>query len=139
MKIDLNPLVGKVVRFKKDIEDCEGYAEAGMVARFASFSVDSEGDDESYRIVFDFSEFADRNKPFETAGYFDSNGRPVLTAREAGFYEDQETYYIGYRQIGDCFELIDPRIDELYKDFNQSRKDGQSYVEWLENQLLSSK
>ncbi len=90
-------LVDRVVVFNDIAEDYEDYPEAGMKARIKQVSFDRNHDvaDRCHRITFDYGEFDAYNKVRETSNYYDLEGRACLTAREAGFYKEVDTMFIG--------------------------------------------
>ena len=98
MATDISAFIGKIVEFGPNIEDMETYAEAKMRARITKIEpmyTDSPNVWEHvYKVHVDYSEFEEENAPFETSDYYDKDGRPRLTAREAGFYHVQDTIYM---------------------------------------------
>lgn len=58
-----------------------------------------EWDDGPFTLVkLDFSEFESYNAQFESHNYYDNEGSPRLTAREAGCYEPVQVYVVsGYK------------------------------------------
>lgn len=71
-------LIGNVVEFKKEILNCESYAEPEMRARVVHIEAKNAGypdlNDHIYTITFDFGEFDEFNKQFESYDYYDHNG-----------------------------------------------------------------
>jgi hypothetical protein len=134
----LQALVGKNIEFHDEFktEDLECYAEAGMRARLVRIKkVDlRDTEDEYYELELDFEPFDEFNKGFETTGYYDNEGRPVLTAREAGFYKAQDTIYPNYTNVMDILKPVDSSTAELVERFKQSGETN--YVAWLECQVL---
>jgi hypothetical protein len=135
-------LFGKVVTFTPKIEDMESYAESGMRARVVSIDTQdthsSDKHDHVYKIMFDFSEFDEFNRRFESSNYYDKNGSPTLTAREAGYYKEQDKIYFGSPEIWpfeDYFVLADAAQTELLERFKESGE--ADYVSWLEAQVLA--
>jgi hypothetical protein len=125
-----------VVTFSEGVLDKEGYAEAKMRARIVGASADSDG---MVKLKFSFVEFADFNLPFESANYYDKNHRPVLTAREAGFYKDEDVYYFDKdEKIKDVMSLESDRRLDVYMSYQSSGEErgGASYIQWLEDRLL---
>ena len=119
-------LIGKVVTFRPAIEDMEAYPEGGMKARIRKVcQEDTESDDlyeHVYQIVFDYSEFDQTNRNFESSNYYDSQGAAVLNAREAGLYSEIETIYFGapeIRPFEDYFE-VEETIQVNTKSYKQA-------------------
>jgi hypothetical protein len=83
-------LVGRVILFKKGIEDHEVYAEPGMLAKVTSVRRIEE---DLFSVSVSYSPFEEHNKNFELANYYDAQGVPSITAREAGFYSPTEAIY----------------------------------------------
>lgn len=131
-------LIGKTIEFLVGIEDFECYPEKNMRARIISISErDTKSKDlydHLYTITFDYSEFDDYNKAFESSNYWDKNGDASLTAREAGIYEVKEKIHFGAPELWpfeDYFKLLDPAVEELVNRFKQSN--SSNYIEWLES------
>lgn len=117
------------VRFTKVIEDQEDYAECSMMARILRVKDDL---DDIVKITFDFLPFESHNEAHESANYWDPDGKPRWTARQAGLYQPISDYYLSedWRQY---FEVID---NEFIEEYFENGK-GMSYVEWLESELSS--
>jgi len=135
-------LIGKVVTFTPKIEDMESYAEGGMRALVVGIdATDTRSPDKHehiYKIMFDFSEFDEFNRRFESSNYYDKNGSPTLNAREAGYYKEQEAIYFGSPEIWpfeDYFVLADAAQTELLDRFKESGETD--YVSWLEAQVMA--
>lgn len=133
-------LIGKTVQFTSKIDDMESYLEGGMRARIVS--IDEEDThrpdlhDHLYKIVFDYSEFDEFNKNFESANYYDRNGVACLTAREAGMYDQKDTIYFGSPELWpfeDFFILLSEKQTKLISSFKESG--ATNYIEWLEGQV----
>ena len=133
-------LIGKTVKFTSEIEEMSLNADPNQRARILSITgedLDSEDKREHvYIVTFDYSEFEEYNKKFASANFYDKNGNPTLTAREAGLYARHEKAYFGSPDIWpfeDYFTLLDDRTSALIEKFKQS--DETDYVTWLENQV----
>jgi hypothetical protein len=116
--------------------ELEAYAEPKMRAHLVA--VDLQRDDIAVLKV-DYSAFEDFNKVFEQANYYDGQGNPTLTAREAGQYEPQEDLYV---MASDDLEsqilTILPSVSlALIDEFKAS--EHTSYVRWLEEQLAAAR
>jgi hypothetical protein len=138
--IEMQHLVGKTVQFTEKMEDIEAYPESGMRARILSVCEQDTDKkdlhDHLYLIVFDYSEFDDFNRQFESNNYYDKNGVACLNAREANQYQMQETIYFGSPTLfpfEDYFTLLNQRQTVLLARFQESG--STNYVEWLENQV----
>lgn len=96
---DLANLKGKVIEFTKGIEADEGYADAHMRARLTGYIYNRHNDvrqDEMVHVLYvDYSEFDEHNQKFEQNTYYDKDGVPCLSARQAGYYHPQDHIYIG--------------------------------------------
>ena len=96
--MELNKLIGKVIQFNSDIDDFETYAEGGMKARvigvIPKYTSLPDPQEHVYILHIDYSEFDEYNKQFETYNYYDKNGDPILNARQAGFYNVNDTIYM---------------------------------------------
>ncbi len=119
------------VEFKKGIEDCEGYAESGMRATIVAIESQRDG---VMRVTMDFSAFDAFNKPFESANYYDKNGQPTKTAREAGSYSVREDYYFGENDsVFKYLAMIEPANELLTQWRNSGSQD--SYTTFLEKRI----
>lgn len=135
-------LVGKEIQFTNKIEEMEAYPEGGMQARI--ISVDAEDvnskdkHDHIYIITFDYSEFDEYNKRFETANYYGKGYNQVAdkTAREVGQYHLQEKIYFGSPELWpfeEYFTLLNEHTLQLIERFKKSGVTD--YVGWLESQI----
>lgn len=117
------------VEFVSGVEDLEAYPEAGMRATITSVIRDHD-DEDVFIVGLDFTEHDEFNKAFESTNYFDRNGNPTLTAREAGCYLLKENIYVmSSDETTKYFNLIDR--SPLYQKY-LDEKPSVSYVEWLE-------
>lgn len=133
-------LSGRIVAFGPGIEDSEGYAEPGMRARLITIRIEHS---DVYVVTFDFSEFADHNRPYEQANYYDKNGVACLNARQAGYYSDQEDYHLPepagwqpniFTVIEDAARLA---LIEDYTRETHALAEKPSYTVWLEDRLIA--
>ena len=124
--------VKPVVQFKKKIEDQESCLDPNMKGRVVGYNDESE---EGYTcLVFeiDLSEFEEYNEQFQVRNYYDKNGIPCLTAKEAGFYRNMETFYLsGDESDTDYVEISEK--SRLYDQYLTEREPGQTYISYLEN------
>jgi hypothetical protein len=87
---NIRDLIGRQIVFKDAIHDHEVYTEPHMKATVVSVA---KQDEDLFKITVNYSLFEEHNKTFESSNYYDKNGTPRLTAREAGFYNVCETIY----------------------------------------------
>lgn len=136
----MNHLIGKTVQFTAMIEYMEAYPEAGMRAVITdAYCEDANSKDVNqhiYAIEFDFTNYDEFNRQFETANYYDSKHEPNLTAREAGYYKTKEKIFFGSPEIvpfKQYFTVLDEKTNRLYRQFKETGL--QNYVEWLEGMV----
>ena len=135
--------LNSIITFKKGCEDLESYCEAGMKAKITGIVLERMEEKEAdlvYKITLDYSQFDDYNKNFETANYYDNNGNPTLTAREAGFYHIQDTLYLGSDNIWPWSNYFDVEHDStsnrMFERYSRRTMDTDlTYLKWLETQL----
>lgn len=124
------------VEFGVGVEDLESYPEPKMRAHLVA--IDLQRDDVAVLKV-DYSAFDEYNKAFEQANYYDQQGNPTLTAREAGHYEPQDDLYV---MASDDLQLrtltvLPNKSLALIDEFKSSGH--ASYVRWLEEQLAAAR
>ena len=125
-----------VVTFKAEVEDLEGYPEAGMKARIVSAQ---DHHDDVVRIMFDFSDFDAHNKTLEKSNYYDKQGKPTLTAREAGFYKPADhLFFLRDDEVTRYFDIANDASTALLAEFSASGTTS-SYVGWLEQELAKAR
>jgi hypothetical protein len=117
-----------VVQFNPGIGELEGYAEKGMWARVVEAYDTGNG---LARVTFDFTEFDERNRAFETA-CFRKEGGGAQTARQAGHYRPQDDlpFDIG-GDIAIYFSVERTKALALFRSYIESGAQ-QGYVPWLE-------
>lgn len=126
-----------VVTFKKHIEEKEAYAEVGMRARILRAHI---GQHDCVEITFDFAEFDAFNLPFETSAFFDKDGKPTQTARQAGYYKPQEALYYDIEALMENeLEIVDAQGLALYTEYQTTENKPTTYVAWLEQLVLASR
>lgn len=125
-----------VVTFCEGIGEKESYAEAGMRARILGATpMDHDG---VLRLTFDFAEFETHNASFESANYYDKGGKPVLTARQAGYYKPQEDLYFDLdEELATLMQLEVAGSVALYNRYKAEGCPG-TYVGWLEHTVLAA-
>ena len=119
------------IEFQGGIESLEGYADQGMRAHVTSFESFGDG---VVKVHVDFSAFDEFNKAIEKPNYFDKNGSPTLTAREAGQYQATDILFMDEGDnLAHFFALLNPQ-NVLVDEWRQSQTTD-SYVTFLENQV----
>lgn len=117
------------------VADLEAYPEANIRARIIGVAQLS---DELVRLTFDFTEFDEYNKAFESANYFDDNRVPRLTARQKGKYKLQDTYTFGANESAKrYFTVQEDAATQLMAEFRATGRFETTYVDWLEEQVLA--
>ncbi len=134
---DIFPFVGRDIEFLPAINTYDGYLEVGMRATVVEISKHDVTDPEDpvFTLKLDLGPHDDRNVVFELdRSFYDKNGTPCLSAREAGMYKLADNMYVG-NNVFELFKLVDDS-DTLLMEMYQSHVSGGkdiSYVEWLEN------
>lgn len=124
-----------VIEFKQDAEDLEGYVDCGMRAHLIGVTLQA---DDTAVIKVSYKAFDDFNKAFEKATYYDKNQQPVLTAREAGYYELEEEYYVSSKDdMSSILDVLSASSAGFMAEFIASGE--QNYVTWLEDQLATAR
>lgn len=114
------------VEFKPKIEDLESYPEGSMRGTIV---LATEHHDEIVKITFDYTKYDAHNAPLEKQNYYDKNGVPNLTAREAGQYKPVEVlYFMETDLVEDYFSEVKNDVYDQY----QASGSKLSYVQWLE-------
>lgn len=117
-----------VVEFGPQIEDLECYPEPGMRAHIVTAE---RIDDDVFTVLVSYADFEDLNRGLETANYWDANGSPTLTAREAGKYRQEER--LPLPGFGDLAPFLTVADDALMRRLAAYRASGaKSYFAWLE-------
>lgn len=97
---DLADMIGKVIIFNNEITELDIYAEEHMKARVVKKRWNIHNNDMSdlrevvHEIFVDFSEFENHNHKYQNANYYDDEGKPCLTAVEAGQYNPRDSIFI---------------------------------------------
>ena len=116
------------VEFGPQIEDLEGYPEPGMRAHIIRVG---RFDDDVLIVTVRYAEFEDVNRGLETPNYYDADGAPTLTAREAGLYRQEENLYLpGSGDLSPLLVLADNNVERRLAAFRASG--AKSYLAWLE-------
>jgi hypothetical protein len=127
-----------VVRFTKAVLDAECYAEPGMMARVIGVSLQH---DDVLKLDVDYGEFEAHNKALESANYYDKEGKPTWTARQAGYYKPIDWLYVDAGGSGPSFaEIMPDAASALYDRFRAETgaKGDVPYVSWLEQAVLAA-
>jgi hypothetical protein len=136
----LQVMIGKDIEFYGKIDDYEHYAEAGMRATITDITVqDSDLKDMVIKVGLSFVKFDEYNKKYESSNYYNKEGVPVWTAREAGFYGMADYLYAG-NNVHDVLKLVDPALRQLFDLFSADKvsQPNITYVEWLEAIAVSA-
>jgi len=125
------PLNQTIVQFNKGINKVEADPDPGMRAILKSISLDEEG---CYKILLDFSQHEEFNRPLGKTNYYDKDHQPTETWFQMSYYErDKAKYELYVMGDDDVMDLVE--TSALWGEF---LKTGQmDYVAWLENELLT--
>ena len=139
MSIDLNTLVGQDIEFLRQNPEIDDYYEAGMRACVTRVRVemdDPRDEVKTIKIEVVFSPFDEYNKAFEGRNYYDREGKPTLTAREAGFYKENDTLWFaeGSPEIEKTIMVVDPKYRAVMELWQQSGSDKPLNA-WLVDQV----
>ena len=85
-------LIGSVVRFEREVIRDETAFEPDMLALLVEARM---LDSDFFHMRFETRCFEAHNDPLLDPNYYDRAGNPCLTAREAGFWEEINDYYMG--------------------------------------------
>ena len=133
LKAHLNDGRPLPIEFTKGVEDLEGYAEPGMRAHVVDYLPTR---DDVVEVRVNYQIFEEFNRGLEKPNYYDKNSKPTLTAREAGYYNVTETYYVmATDDPTTYFSVIDPNLGLLQEWQNTDRQKG--YVAFLEEQVAA--
>lgn len=126
-----------IVRFNKNIEQCEGYWEPNMVARIVDIYIERIEESHIARITFDETGFESINDPLASANYYDKNGVACLKGKETQFGPKNGKYSIYIMCNDELFEQIDSSKNALMNKYMESGESKtQTYCEWLENYVI---
>lgn len=128
--------IGRIVEILPGVLEHEvDYIEPGMLARIKS--IEQKHD---YTVVtMDTTEFEERNRPLETFNYYDKNGDPTLSAREAGkFNLIDKQYFPNVDQYPEIFTIHSSGREhqKLAQAFAQREDKTQTYLDWCEKELI---
>lgn len=126
------------VQFTKRSEDLEAMFEEGMRADIVKII---ETQDDCYKVSLDVAPYESLNKSLMTPSYYNKEDVPCLTVIETSFYPEDgiEVIYIDKRDHPFMyFTLIED--NGLFAEYMKTNSDSSvSYIQWLENQVLSSR
>lgn len=111
-------------------DDLEAYPERGM--RLTIVGVTPHHDDVTVLRV-SYEKYDQFNTAFESSNYYDKQGVPQLTARQAGMYKVNDTLYVGTDEDPNkYFKQIESNrwLDMYLKEYNANP--GETYVAFLE-------
>ena len=117
------------VEFTNEIRYMECYAEKGMRANITNITIECD----CICVYFDYTQFDDYNKQFESSNYYDNKGNPVLSAREAGYYRGKEAIYFDLNaDPNNYFSEVGNPHSALYNAYLEDRSSGETYIAFLE-------
>jgi hypothetical protein len=120
--------VRAIIKVTDHIDD--SYLQEGMMGEV----IDIVDKTDFYEIYIDIESFESHNDKFDKKIWYDRNGWPCLTGKEAGFYPKDHVVviYVGLDQ--DIPFKVSNYTDFLAKLFDLYMKDGRTstYNEWLE-------
>ncbi len=120
------------VKCTNRVDIFEGYPEEGMMLEIKGIRSHSHGNDVLVLNV-SYTKFDEHNKQFETANYFDTNGKATLTAREKGEYHADDTIYVSGNDNPNDYFIAE--VNPVWEKYLQTRKPDQTYLNWLKTQL----
>jgi hypothetical protein len=135
--MDTSAYIDKVVEILPAIQETElDYFEAGMLARVKAIKILAR---DMTIATLDVTEFEESNAPLEKANYYDSNGTPCLTARQAGSFKACGDHYLEPIDTYEKYFRIlpeDPDRAQLFADFQARDDQSLTYVRWCEIELI---
>lgn len=93
--------IGAVIEFSEAINEFGAYAEKGIRARVVDIE---QRDSETLHVGFDYQEFADHNRQFETANY--GEDPDLKTATAAGVVPKSEGLFFDINQVAAEFVVV---------------------------------
>lgn len=122
--------VGQVLECLPGIEKLEADPDKGMRFRLKGISKEEDGDWAYFKVVGDFGEFEEFNKPLAKANYWDKNGKASETWMQQFYYHRDKNAVVIY--VGGKDEVFKVVSNDVYDTYLKDNPDI-SYVEWLEN------
>ena len=125
------------VAFERAVEDSEGYLEEGMRG-VLSAPVEDHGDHLVFQVDLEAHEA--HNDAVSKPNYYDNNGNPTLTAKQAGHYpkNHRETLYADSdRALHEVVKPAPAAANNLMEEFAASG--DTSYISWLERTLIDER
>ena len=121
-------LIGKTIKFKKQIEEIESNFDENMMGEIVDVSYDYDYD--LIEIWISFSGFEEYNKTYMKSNYYDENGNPTLKWCDTRFYPiDRKSlkYFDINDNLFDYFEIIekenitDEWVVEKFSEYNLNK------------------
>lgn len=106
IEINFGEIKGKVFQCLNSIEGLEIELNDKMLGRFVSFRTNQE----FVEVAFDTTGFDEHNDLYAATDYYDKNGNPTLTAKEAGFWPKDDRHEMCFSiddKFGDYFEIME--------------------------------
>ena len=128
----INDGVRPVVEFTAGVKNFEWCIEPQMRATVTSVRFDARI--EMWCVELDLEGFQDYNEDFMSHQYYDANGTPCLSAKEAGQWPKTETLFVYWRDsaVEDYFTTVsDNGVYKLYLEEETTL----TYVQWMEQRL----
>jgi hypothetical protein len=132
-------ILGSTIVFASEIEEGEGYAEAGMRARVLSVT---EREEDLWVMKVDFAPFEDFNRQFESSNFYDMTGAACLSARDKGLYTGEDEIFLpdpsGWMPT--YFSLLEssPEREALLAEYETREDPLKSYAAWLEDKIIAA-
>lgn len=109
--LTVTQMLGCVVRVLPDVNKDVDF-EPGMLAFLEEVILD---EDETCGVRLNFSPFTKHNDAFLTRTYYDAQRLPVLTAKEAGCWKDQQTLWTDPEDVPKILQIVAKTpIDDIY-------------------------
>lgn len=129
--------------FNSKINEYEHFFEEGMKAKVIGYTFKDSlrfPHDILFTLHLDLTPFEEHNDSLLKNDFFDKDKRPVLTAKEAGYYENEPDLYVSFdatkNNIDGFYNMftIKDETNDLYKVW-KSKNTETPYVSWLEQEL----
>ena len=103
----------------------------GMKAKLIKITFE---EDDCWNCYFDQTDFEKYNEAFMKPNYYSVDGRPIYTAKEAGVWKLEESFYVP-NEYKNFFKIIED--NEIFNMFIQDDGCKKNYIEWLEEKVKS--
>lgn len=119
-----NMIEAKKVMFLQPLLFEDDFVERGMKAWLTKIEWNQHN--ECYKLYFDFTEFEAENDKYFTQTYYpnrhtrdlEKTGRKLFTAKEAGMYNNKESFCFSPMVVGQCVDYKnDAAFEESIKEF----------------------